>query len=66
MSSWVCGSEDKKESRGQSKRGSWEEKNCRREEKEEKIGVSPIVLGWDTSRGCCSFRRHWGILDHGI
>ena len=43
--SWACGSEDKKESRGQSEGESWKEKSYRRGEEEEDIGVSPTTLG---------------------
>ena len=65
MLSWVCGSESKKRSRGQSERESQEEKDCR-EEEEENIGIPLTTPGQDTSREHCPFGEHWKIPDHEI
>ena len=65
MSSWVYGSEGKKESEGQSKGGGWEKKGCRREEEEEEnVGVSPTTPGQGTRGRHHPFGGHWKIPDH--
>ena len=60
MLSWACSLESKKGSGGQSKGESWEEKDCREEEEEENIAVSPTTPEQDNSR------RYWEISDCGI
>ena len=53
--SWACSSESKKRSKVQSKKESWEEENCGREEEEENVGIPSTTLGQSTSREHCSF-----------
>lgn len=66
--SWLYSSEGKKGNRDQSEKRSWEEKDCRRREEEEKenVGVPLTALGQDASREYYSFGGHWGITDHRI